>query len=169
MGKWTVINYYRGRACIISRLFCVKQKMREREIEMSNVRDRGVIDITLVEGNRYILIILDDIEWTHSPEDGPFEDGFSDDFVFDMNKIYLRVKKNLADDPYKEVSLTAPDESAPDFTDRVIMFRFLDSFIGMFAQDNDTVLTYITYDMLPEGTDVMKLQEKAFENLERDL
>ena len=216
--------------------------MREREIEMSNVRDRGVIDITLVEGDRNILIILDDmewnfglrqqhgrilqdkindylsyiasgqaaearpglrpvirilaqysysrycidflervrafikkkddicdIEWTHSPEDGPFEDGFSDDFVFDENKIYPRVKKNWAKDPYKEVSLTAPDESAPDFTDRVIMLRFLDSFIGMFVQDNDTVLTYITYDMLPEGTDVMKLQEKAFENLARDI
>lgn len=30
---------------------------------MSNIRDRGVIDITLIEDRRYVLIILDDIRW----------------------------------------------------------------------------------------------------------
>ena len=30
---------------------------------MSNVRDRGVIDITLEENKNYILIILDDMPW----------------------------------------------------------------------------------------------------------
>ena len=30
---------------------------------MSNVRDRGVIDITLEEDGRYVLVILDDMKW----------------------------------------------------------------------------------------------------------
>ena len=31
---------------------------------MSTVRDRNVIDFTFVEGNRFILMIVDDLEWT---------------------------------------------------------------------------------------------------------
>ena len=30
---------------------------------MSTFRDRGVIDITLVEDDKYVLVILDDMEW----------------------------------------------------------------------------------------------------------
>ena len=30
---------------------------------MSNVRDRGVIDITLEEDGKYVLVILDDMKW----------------------------------------------------------------------------------------------------------
>ena len=30
---------------------------------MSNVRDRGVIDITLEEDGRYVLVILDAMKW----------------------------------------------------------------------------------------------------------
>ena len=209
---------------------------------MSNVRDRNVIDITLVEDNKYVLIILDDmkwepgtrqqhghilqdkindylnyiasgqaeetkpglrpvirilaqysysqycidflervrafvknkddicdIEWTHSPNDGPFEDGFSDDFVFDTAKIYPRIKKNWAKDPLNEVSMMPPDASAPDYPDQMVMIRVMDSFIGMIVQDMGSVLTYITYDMLPEGTDVMELWNTAFDNLCRDI
>ena len=209
---------------------------------MSNVRDRGVIDITLKEGDRYVLVILDDmeweyaerqqhgrilqdkindylsyivsgqaaeaapgmrsvirilakhsysrycidflervrafiknkddicdIEWTHSPEDGPFDDGFSDDFVFDEKKVYPRLKKNWAEDPLSQVSLMAPDAAAPNYPDNMVMIRFMDSFVGMFVQDVGSAFTYLTYDMLPEGTDVMKLQETAFDNLVRDI
>lgn len=209
---------------------------------MSNIRDRGVIDITLVEDNRFILIILDDIEWefgtrqqhgrmlqdkindylnyiasgqaeearpglrpvirilaqhsysqycidflervsafvkgkddicdiewTHSPEDEPFEDGFSDDLVFDENKIYPRIKKNLAKDPLKEISMLAPDVSSPDHSNDLIMTRIMDSFIGILVQDTGSTLTYLRYDVLPEGIDVEKLWDKAFENLCRDI
>ena len=174
---------------------------------MSNVRDRGIIDITLEEDGRYVLVILDDmkwepatrqehgrilqdkindyldyiasgqaeeakpglrpviriiaqysyskycidflervrafikgkddicdIEWTHSSEDGPFEDGFSDDFVFDETKIYPRIKKNWAKDPQNQVSLMPPDASAPDYPDQMVMIRVMDSFIGMLCQ-----------------------------------
>ncbi len=209
---------------------------------MSNVRDRGVIDITLVEDSKYILIILDDmewesatrqqhghilqdkindylnyiasgqaeeakpglrpviriiaqysysrycidflervrefvkakddicdIEWTHSPEDGPFQDGFSDDFIFDETKIYPRLKKNWAKDPLNEVSMMPPDSSAPDYPDQMVMIRIMDSFVGMLVQDMGKVLTYLTYDKLPEGADVMALWNKAFQNLSRDI
>ena len=209
---------------------------------MSTVRDRGVIDITLVEDDKYVLIILDDmewefgtrqdhcrmlqdkindylsyicsgqaeearpglrpvirilaryscsrycidflervraylqgkndicdIEWTHSAEDGPFEDGFSDDFVFDETKIYPRIRKNMAKDPLNEVSLYAASDTAPDYPDSMVMVRFMDSLIGMFVQDVGSAFTYMTYDMLPEGMEVMELQKRAFENLCRDI
>ena len=209
---------------------------------MSNVRDRGVIDIILVDDGKYVLVILDDmkwepatrqqhghilqdkindyldyiasgqaeeakpglrpviriiaqysysqfcidflervrafikekddicdIEWTHSSEDGPFDDGFSDDFVFDETKIYPRIKKNWARDPQNEVSMMPPDASASDYPDNMVMIRVMDSFIGMLVQDMGSVLTYLTYDNLPEGTDVMELWNKAFENLCKDI
>ena len=209
---------------------------------MSNIRDRGVIDITLEEDGKYILIIADDmewgfdkrqnhvrllqdkindylsyigsgqaaqakpglrpiirvlakcaysqyaidylervkafvkqkddicdVEWTHSAEDGPFEDGWSDDFVFDSTKIYPRLKKNWADNPLESVAMTPPDASSPNYPDQMVMIRWMDSYIGMFVQDMGNVLTYITYDLLPEDTDVMELQKKAFENLARDI
>ena len=209
---------------------------------MSNVRDRGVIDIALVEDNKYVLIILDDmkwetgtrqqhghilqdkindylnyiasgqaeqakpglrpvvrilaqysysqycidflervrafvknkddicdIEWTHSPEDGPFEDGFSDDFVFDETKIFPRLKKNLAKNPLEDVSIMPPDASSPDYPEQMVLIRVMDSYIGMLVQDMGNVLTYLTYDMLPEGTDIMALWNKAFDNLCREV
>ena len=209
---------------------------------MSNIRDRGVLDIILVEDNKYVLIIVDDmkwepatrrqhavmlqdklndyldyissgqaeeakpglrpvirviaqysysqycidflervrefvkakdnlcdIEWTHSPGDGPFDDGFSDDFVFDETKIYPRIKKNWAKDPSKDISMMPPDASSPDYPDQMVMIRVMESFVGMIVQDMGSVLTYLTYDNLPEGADVMELWNKAFENLCRDI
>ncbi|MBR3515487.1 MAG: hypothetical protein IKO10_04165 [Lachnospiraceae bacterium] len=32
---------------------------------MSNIRDRGVLDLTMVEEDRFILVIFDDIEWEY--------------------------------------------------------------------------------------------------------
>ena len=62
-----------------------------------------------------------------------------------------------------------PDASAPDYPDQMIMIRIMDSFIGMLVQDIGSVLTYITYDKLPDGADVMELWNKAFDNLCRDI
>lgn len=209
---------------------------------MSTFRDRGVIDITLVEDGKYILVILDDmewefgtrqdhghmlqakindylsyiaggqaeeakpglrpvirilaqysysrycldflervrdfvknkddicdIEWTHSDNDGPFEDGFSDDYVFDIRKIYPRIKKNYSKDPLNEVSLMAPYGPSAHYPENMVMVRVMDSLIGMFVQDVGSAYTYITYDMLPEGMDVPKLQRAAFDNLAADV
>ena len=208
---------------------------------MSTIRDRNVIDITVVSGNRFILMIVDDmewtfenrqehcsmlqdkindylgyivsgqaeearpglrpvirvvaqhaysrycldflervkafirrkddicdLEWTHEGE-GPFEDGFSDGFVFDADKVYPRLKKNWAKDPLKEIALMAPGADAPDYPDQMILIRVMDSFIGMLVQDIGNALTYLTYDMLPEGVTVDELQARAFDNLVRDI
>lgn len=204
---------------------------------MSNVGDRGVLDITLVEDNKYVLIILDnlewnyfsrqqhgrilqdkindyldyiasgqarddkpgmrpviriiaqysyskycidflervknyikdkddicDFEWTHDLEDGSFDDGFSDDYVFEPNKIYPRLKKNWANNPLEEVSLMAVSENSPDYSN-LVMFRVMDSFIGLFMVDIGNAFTYFTYDMLPNDVTPEQLQEIAFNNL----
>lgn len=209
---------------------------------MSTVRDRNVIDITYIEGDKFILEICDDLEWfygfrvehatilqdkindyldyissgqageaqpgkrpvirvfakysysaycldflerikafikqngdicdlewTHSPEDGPFNDGFSDDYVFDARKVYPRVKKNWAKDPAKEISLLAAGPNSNDYDDQYVMLRFMDKFVGMFVQDLGSAFTYIRYPMLPEGMTVDELQKIAFENLSRDI
>ena len=209
---------------------------------MSSVRDRNVLDITLIEDGKYVLIICDDLEWfygfrvehatilqdkindyldyvssgqaenaqpgkrpvirvlakysysaygldflerikafikqngdicdfewTHSTEDGPFNDGFSDDYVFDARKVYPRVKKNWAKDPAKEISLLAAGPNSNDYDDQYVMLRFMDKFVGMFVQDLGNAFTYIRYPMLPEGMDVDELQKIAFENLARDI
>lgn len=209
---------------------------------MSTFRDRGVIDITLVEDDKYVLVILDDmewefgtrqdhgymlqnkindylsyicsgqaeeakpglrpvirilaqysysrycldflervrefiknkddicdIEWTHSDNDGPFDDGFSDDYVFDAGKIYPRIKKNWSKDPLNEVSLMEPYGPVAEYPANMVMVRFMDSLIGMFVQDVGSAYTYITYDMLPEGMEVAELEKAAFENLSRDI
>ena len=209
---------------------------------MSTVRDRNVIDITYIEGDKFILEICDDLEWfygfrvehatilqdkindyldyissgqageaqpgkrpvirvfakysysaycldflerikafikqngdicdfewTHSTKDGPFNDGFSDDYVFDARKIYPRVRKNWAKDPLKEISLLATGPNANDYDDQYVMLRFMDKFVGMFVQDLGNAFTYIRYPMLPEGMDVDELQKIAFENLARDI
>ena len=209
---------------------------------MSTVKDRGIIDITLVEDGNYVLVIVDDmewtfptrqqhgmalqnkindylnyissgqaakakpglrpvirivaqyaysrycldflervkafikskddicdIEWTHSPDEGPFEDGFSDDYVFDPDKIYPRLKKNWAKDPLKEVSIMVLNAGGPNSSDQMVMIRVMNRYIGMFVQDVGSVYTYISYDMLPEGLSVEDLQRRAFDNLVRDI
>lgn len=209
---------------------------------MSTLRDRNVLDLTCVEDNKFILIIIDDmewnfgirqyhckllqdkindyigfilsgqaeemrpglrcvirilaqysfsqycidylnrvrdyisskdnfcdIEWVHDDKDGSvFNDGFSDDFVFDEEKIYPRLRKNWAKDPSKEVSLMATNSMQGNYKD-MPMFRVFDSFIICLIQDTGSAFSYIDYDMLPEGTDVEKLRDKAFENLTRDI
>lgn len=207
---------------------------------MSTVRDRNVLDLVCVEGDKYVLIIIDDIEWdfatrvsharmlqekindysgyilsgqaeearpglrcvirilaqysysqycidflnrfkdyiknngdfcdlewTHSESDTGFEDGFSDEYVFDPEKIYPRLRKNWAKNPAEEVSLMAvnEEEKYPDMP----MMRVMDSFIICLVIDAGSVYSYLAYDKIPEGTDTRELYGKAFENLNRDV
>lgn len=108
-----------------------------------------------------------DIEWTHSESDGPFNDGFSDDYVFNKEKIYPRIKKNFAKDPLKEVSLMP--SSGGNYPDNMVLFRFLDSYIGAFVIDFGDIFTYFTYDMLPENITPEQLQSIAFDNLSKNI
>lgn len=106
-----------------------------------------------------------DIEWTHA-EEKEWNDGFSDDFVFDPERVYIRIKKNWAKDPANEVSLMAIDERECDYSN-MPMYRYMDSFVYMFMQDTGKVFSYLTYDMLPEGIDIQKLQELAVNNMSK--
>lgn len=206
---------------------------------MSNVSDRGVIDYTLVEDNKYILIISDnlewnystrqkhglilqdkindyidyiasgqaseanpelrpiiriiaqysyskycidflervkiqiknngdicDLEWTHSSETEQYNDGFSDDYVFETDRIYPRLKKNWAKKPLEEIVLMDTCNSTPDYSN-VVMFKVMDSFIYAFLVDMGDEFIYLTYDMLPKDVTPEQLQEIAFNNLSR--
>ncbi len=97
-----------------------------------------------------------------------FDDGFSDDFVLDLSKVYPRLKKNWAKDPLKEVSLTAVSQDSPDYGD-MPMFRYMDSYVYMFIQDMGNMFTYLSYGMLPEGITPQILQEHAFRNLSENI
>lgn len=208
---------------------------------MSNICDRGVIDITLVEDNKYVLVIIDnlewnyatrqkhaavlqdklndylnyiasgqasqakpglrpviriiaqysyskycidflervksfiknkdnicEIEWIHNSEGEQFNDGFSDDYIFEPEKIYPRLKKNWAKNPSEEISLMAASNNAPDYKN-LVMFRVMDSFIGTFVVDIGEEFRYFTYDMLPSNVTPEKLQEIAFDNLSKNI
>lgn len=208
---------------------------------MSNICDRGVIDITLVEDNKYVLIIIDnlewnyatrqkhavalqdkindyldyiasgqaskakpglhpviriiaqysyskycidflervkefirnkdnicEIEWIHNSEGEQFNDGFSDDYVFEPEKIYPRLKKNWAKNPLEEISLMASSDNAPDYKN-LVMFRVMDSFVGTFMVDFGEEFLYLTYDMLPSDVTPEQLQEIAFNNLSNNI
>ncbi|MCR5804682.1 MAG: hypothetical protein K6G47_10505 [Clostridia bacterium] len=207
---------------------------------MSTVRDRNVLDLVCVENDKYVLIIIDDIEWnfatrvdhahmlqekindysgyilsgqaeqarpglrcvirilaqysysqycidflnrfkeyikangdfcdlewTHSEGETGFEDGFSDEYVFDPEKIYPRLRKNWAKNPQEEISLMAVNdsESYPDMP----MMRVMDSYVICLVIDAGSVFNYLSYDKIPEGTDIQKLFDKAFDNLNRDI
>ena len=208
---------------------------------MSNVCDRGVIDITLEEDNKYVLVIIDnlewnyatrqkhakvlqdklndyldyiasgqaekakpglrpviriiaqysyskycidflervknfiknkddicDIEWIHNSEGEEFNDGFSDDYIFEPEKVYPRLKKNWAKNPLEEISLMAASDNAPNYNN-LVMFRVMDSFIGTFVVDIGEEYTYFTYDMLPSNISPEQLQKIAFDNLAKNV
>lgn len=109
-----------------------------------------------------------DIEWTHSKNDGPFNDGFSDDYVFDKDKIYPRIKKNWAKNPKEEVSLMAFSNDY-NYPDNLVLFKFWDSYIETFVVDLGDKFTYFTYDMLPENITPEQLESIAFDNLSKNI
>lgn len=210
---------------------------------MSNVTDRGVIDITLEEDNKYVLIIIDtlewkfsnrenhgrilqdkindylqyivsgqaaeakpnlrpviriiaqysysqycidflervrkfikgkgdicDIEWKHEGDE-IFDDGFSDDYVFEPEKIYPRLKKNWAKDFRNEVALmgTGANPTLKNYPDNLIMFRCMESYIGLFVADVGDCFTYVTYDMIPEDVSVEELEQMAIQNISNQI
>ncbi len=110
-----------------------------------------------------------DIEWTHSENEGPFNDGFSDDYSFEPEKIYPRIKKNWAKNPLKEVSLMAVDNNQPNYPDNLVLFRHWDSFVGLIMVDLGDKFGYFTYDLMPKDMTPEKLQEIAFDNLTKNI
>lgn len=119
-----------------------------------------------------------DLEWTHIFKDGAeneFDDGFCDDYVFDAEKIYPRLKYNYSQNPLETVKLMMTDsnfevgESEGELTGRVPMTRCWDSYVMMFIQDVGSTYKVINYDDMPEGMTVEELEKKAFDNLLRDV
>ena len=60
---------------------------------MSNVTDRGVIDITLEEDNKYVLIIIDTLEWKFSNREN--HGRILQDKINDYKAIYVILSGNM--------------------------------------------------------------------------
>lgn len=109
-------------------------------------------------------------EWNHGLEESDeqqFDDGFSDDFMFDIEKVYPRLKKNWAKNLLEEVALM--NYKTKDGTINAPMIRIRESFVVIFVQDVGEGYIYLNYDMLPEGINIDELSDKAFQNLTRDI
>lgn len=109
-------------------------------------------------------------EWGHA-DDKEYDDGFSDDFVFDIDKVYPRLRKNWAKKPLEEVTIlppSYPNKNAPDYSNQP-MFRVYDSFVYHFMQDVGSCYTYLDYDQIPEGVDMNALADAAFKNLANNI
>lgn len=118
------------------------------------------------------------LEWTHIFEEGgenSFDDGFSDDYVFDPEKIYPRLKYNSAPNPLEAVRIMTCDsnfdegENEKTLTDLVPMMRCWERYVMMFIQDIGSTYKVITYEDMPNGMAVEELEQKAFDNLARDV
>lgn len=122
---------------------------------------------------------LCELEWMHLPredgEEAEFEDGFSDDYIFEPDTIYPRIKKNWSKTPDKTVTLMAAnnafynqDGEIQEYNN-IPMFRIHDSYIITLIQDMGSTYMYLTYEKIPEEMSVEVLEGKAFENLYRDI
>lgn len=122
---------------------------------------------------------LCELEWTHLPKDNgeetEFQDGFSDDYIFEPDKIYPRIKKNWSKNPAETVTLMAANNNfyneggQTQEYNHIPMFRIYDSYIITLMQDMGSTYMYLTYDHLPKDTSVELLEERAFGNLHRDI
>lgn len=105
---------------------------------------------------------LCELEWTHlqrnDEEETEFQDGFSDDYIFEADKIYPRIKKNWSKTPAETVTLMAAYNNFNNQSgeiqeyNNIPMFRIYDSYIITLIQDMGSTYMYLTYDHLPEDT-----------------
>lgn len=122
---------------------------------------------------------LCELEWTHFANDDEaeteFQDGFSDDYIFEPDAVYPRLKKNWSKTPSETVTLMAANNNFNNHSDEMQgyndlpMFRIFDSYIITLIQDIGNTYMYLTYENLPKDTSVEALENKAFENLQRDI
>lgn len=123
-------------------------------------------------------ISICDLEWIHpktgESENVSYEDGFSDDYVFDAEKIYPRLKFNYAKNPLESIEIMMNNNKFENDEDKKTnnntpMVRYWDKYIMVFMQDVGSTYAVLSYDNLPQGYTVEQLQEKAFSNLIRDV
>lgn len=87
--------------------------------------------------------------------------------MFDVEKVYPRIKKNWAKNPLEEVTLL--NYETQDGKLNAPMLRIRESFVEIFMQDVGDGYVYLDYDMLPDDVNIDELSDKAFENLKRDI
>lgn len=109
-----------------------------------------------------------DFKWGHlPPQEGEpeevFHDGFSDDYVFDLNQIYPRIKKNHAKKPNKEIVIATimSDGRSIDMP----ISRIYDSFVVFLVQDIGDSYKFILNADIPSDVSMEQINQKAFENL----
>ena len=104
-----------------------------------------------------------------------FQDGFSDDYTFDMDKIYPRIKKNWSKTPSETVTLMAAKNNHNNQGreiqeyNNIPMFRIYDSYIITLIKDMGSTYIYLTYDELPGDISIESIESRAFENLHHDV
>lgn len=110
-----------------------------------------------------------EFEWGHLDDDKvQYNDGFSDDYVFDKEKVYPRIKVNYAKKPDKVILLMA-NMGANKTSDDIPMRRALEKYVYMVIQDVGDVYKIVEYSDLPEGYSNEQLFEQAFKNMCRDV
>ncbi|MBQ0064684.1 MAG: hypothetical protein KBT48_02890 [Firmicutes bacterium] len=102
-----------------------------------------------------------DLIWSHSSEDG-----FSDDFEVDLEKVYPRLRKNWAENPQEDISLMTYEDN--DYKD-IILFGAIEGYVGSFVQDMGDCYIGITYNLIPEDYDVQQLMHASFKNLNEQI
>lgn len=120
------------------------------------------------------------IAWGHSseyfetdwklPEGYAYNDGFSDDYVFDLKKIYPRIRKNWARKPDREIMVMPPDLNVgPEVLPEMPARRIYESFLLLYVQDFGNVLSWLRSEWIPENVTPEMLHQAAVENLIRDI
>lgn len=123
-------------------------------------------------------ISICDLEWLHSEiwesKNVSNEDGFSDDYVFDAEKIYPRLKFNYSKNPNESIEIMMNNNNFKNDEDKITnnntpMVMYWDKYIMIFMQDVGSTYAVLSYDNLPQDYTVEQLHEKAFSNLIRDV
>ena len=108
-------------------------------------------------------------DW-HLPEGYQYDDGFCDDYVFNLAKVYPRIRKNWAKKPDREVSILPPEvNGGQDILPDMLASRIYDSFVLCYVEDLGNVLGYLRTANIPDGVTPEMIQKAAFENLIRDI
>lgn len=149
-----------------------------KELHLTEGRNTGfkkILDALEANGSPKPEFETDHIPVDENHEKITFHDGFSDDYVFDEEKVYPRLKLNLAEKPADSIKIMLNDNHFKDnenerTQDNLVMVSFFEQrYIGIFIQDVGSTYKVLTYDDLPKEYEVARLQQKAFENLCRDV
>ena len=113
-----------------------------------------------------------EFEWGHFEDDQvQYHDGFCDDYVFNKEKVYPRIKVNYAKKPDKEIRFMGfmGNTRAATTPDEIPMRRAFEKYVYMIVQDVGDTYKVVEYRDLPDGYSDQQLFEQAFENICKDV